>query len=191
MNGQVAPVRALHGRGQDNRCRHCDEIETLGHVLGFCDRGYLLRNTRHNTVRTLIADEFRRLKWNVYEEVHCINPSRSTQRIDILIYKNKNDKSYILDPTIRFEAGGNQSEDVNIEKKAHYDSVIPYCKQKYKLADIEVIGLFIGARGTITVDFENFRFKFDLSKEMRNNIALSVIKSSVQRKVNYGRNSQL
>jgi len=178
MNGQVAPVRALHGRGQDNRCRHCDEIETLGHVLGFCDRGYLLRNTRHNTVRTLIADEFRRLKWNVYEEVHCINPSRSTQRIDILIYKNE--KSYILDPTIRFETVGNQPEEVNLEKKAHYDSVIPYFKDKYKLADIEVIGLFIGARGTISVDFENFRTKFDLSKEMRNNIALSVIKSSVQ-----------
>ena len=52
--------------------------------------------------------------------------------------------------------------------------------KKNILADIEVIGLFIGARGTITLDFENFRTKFDLSKEMRNNIALSVIKSSVQ-----------
>ena len=120
------------------------------------------------------------LLWNVFEEVHCINPSRSTQRIDILVFKNKNDKSYILDPTIRFETGGNQPEEVNLEKKAHYDSVIPYFKDKYKLADIEVIGLFIGARGTISLDFENFRTKFDLSKEMRNSIALSVIKSSVQ-----------
>ena len=103
MNGQVAPVRANHGRGQDNHCRFCGEIETLGHVLGFCDRGNLLRNTRHNTVRTLIADEFRRLKWNVYEEVNCINPLKATQRIDIIVYKNKNDMSYIIDPTIRID----------------------------------------------------------------------------------------
>ena len=114
----------------------------------------------------------------MFMEVHCINPSRSTQRIDILIYKNE--KSYILDPTIRFETVGNQPEEVNLEKKAHYDSVIPYFKDKYKLADINVIGLFVGARGTISLDFENFRTKFDLSKEMRNSIALSVIKSSVQ-----------
>ena len=58
--------------------------------------------------------------------------------------------------------------------------MIPFFKDKYGLTDIEVIGLFIGARGTITVEFENFRTKFDISKELRNNVALSVIKSSVQ-----------
>jgi len=152
MNGQVAPVRANHGRGQDNHCRFCGEIETLGHVLGFCDRGYLLRNTRHNTVRTLIADEFRRLKWNAFEEVNCINPLKANQRIDIIVYKNKNDTSYIIDPTIRIETSENQPEEVNQEKKAHYDSVIPYFKDKYGLREIEVLGVFIGAGGTITVE---------------------------------------
>jgi len=43
-----------------------------------------------------------------------------------------------------------------------------------------VKGVFIGARGTISVDFENFRTKFDISKDLRNKVALSVIKSSVQ-----------
>ena len=73
-----------------------------------------------------------------------------------------------------------QPEEVNQEKKAHYDSVIPFFKDKYGLKDIEVIGVFIGARGTISVDFENFRTKFDISKDLRNKVALSVIKSSVQ-----------
>ena len=180
MNGQVAPVRAIYGSGLTHQCRHCTETETLGHVLGFCDRGYLLRNQRHNHVRSMIADEFRRLKWNVYEEVNCLNPSRSTQRIDIIVFKKKTDKAYIIDPTIRIETSREQPEEVNLEKKAHYDSVIPFFKNKYSLSDIEVIGVFIGARGTITIDFKNFRSKFDLSKDLRNNIALSVIKSSVQ-----------
>jgi len=180
MIGQVAPVRAVYGRGLTHQCRHCAETETLGHVLGFCDRGYLLRNQRHNNVRSMIADEFRRLKWNVYEEVNCLNPLRSTQRIDIIIFKKKNDKAYIIDPTIRIETSREQPEEVNQEKKAHYDSVIPFFKDKYGLKDIEVIGVFIGARGTISVDFENFRTKFDISKDLRNKVALSVIKSSVQ-----------
>lgn len=49
------------GRSQNNLCRHngCREIESLGHVLGFCPEGELLRITRHNTFRTLIADCFR------------------------------------------------------------------------------------------------------------------------------------
>ena len=58
--------------------------------------------------------------------------------------------------------------------------MIPFFKDKYGLKEIEVLGILIGARGTITVEFENFRTKFDLSKELRNNVALSVIKSSVQ-----------
>ena len=51
---------------------------------------------------------------------------------------------------------------------------------KHFTIHVFMLGLFIGASGTISLDFENFRTKFDLSKEMRNNIALSVIKSSVQ-----------
>lgn len=38
MNVNVTAVRDIPGRrfGNDNKCRHCEKIETLGHVLGFC-----------------------------------------------------------------------------------------------------------------------------------------------------------
>ena len=56
LQGNLAPVRALHGRSQDNtRCRHCNEPETLPHVLGFCHYGELLRNNRHHLIRSTIA----------------------------------------------------------------------------------------------------------------------------------------
>jgi len=42
---------------------------------------------------------------------------------------------------------------------------------KHFTIHVFMLGLFIGASGTISLDFENFRTKFDLSKEMRNNIA--------------------
>ena len=58
--------------------------------------------------------------------------------------------------------------------------MIPFFKDKYGLKYIEVKGVFIGARGTISVDFENFRTKFDISKDLRNKVAISVFKSSVQ-----------
>ncbi|KAJ4448043.1 hypothetical protein ANN_10055 [Periplaneta americana] len=56
MIGQVSNVRAMPGRSQDgSQCRHCTEIETLPHILGFCQHGTLIRNTRHHAIRELIA----------------------------------------------------------------------------------------------------------------------------------------
>ena len=41
----LASVKALHGRSQYNsRSRHCNERETLHHVLGFCHYEELFRN---------------------------------------------------------------------------------------------------------------------------------------------------
>jgi len=62
MVGDVAPVRGTKGRSRDgNRCRHCSTnenyvFESLPHVLGQCSFGSLLRNERHNRIRTIIAN---------------------------------------------------------------------------------------------------------------------------------------
>ena len=56
LEGNLAPVRALHGWSLYNsRCRHCNERETLPHVLCFCQYGELLRNNRHHLIRRKIA----------------------------------------------------------------------------------------------------------------------------------------
>ncbi|KAJ4426546.1 hypothetical protein ANN_27360 [Periplaneta americana] len=57
MTANLAAVRSVPGRSLDGtRCRHgCPEIETLAHVLGFCEQGLLLRNSRHHLIRSKIA----------------------------------------------------------------------------------------------------------------------------------------
>lgn len=56
-------LRGVPGRSQNTfLCRQngCGEIETLPHVLSFCSKGQLLRITRHNKIRVLLAEEFRK-----------------------------------------------------------------------------------------------------------------------------------
>ena len=47
MVGNVVPVKCVPGRSQGSkRCRHCNEYETLAHILGKCERSALIRNNR-------------------------------------------------------------------------------------------------------------------------------------------------
>ncbi|KAJ4434212.1 hypothetical protein ANN_22760 [Periplaneta americana] len=69
-----------------NLDKYCDEQETLAHVLGFCRKGELLRIDRHNKIRSMIVNEFRRaVKYEVYEEIECLSADCSTRRADIII----------------------------------------------------------------------------------------------------------
>ncbi|KAJ4426837.1 hypothetical protein ANN_26636 [Periplaneta americana] len=73
MTANLAAVRSVPGRSLDGtRCRHgCPEIETLAHVLGFCEQGLLLRNSRHHLVRSKVAAALRNKGWIVEEEISC------------------------------------------------------------------------------------------------------------------------
>ena len=66
------------------------------------------------------------------------------------------------------------------EKKRHYEPCVPYFQAKFKLNNIEVIGLLIGARGTITTFFENFRKQFKIPKKVTEDIVIAVIRGSYQ-----------
>ena len=48
------------------------------------------------------------------------------------------------------------------------------------LNNIEVIGLLVGARGTITTFFENFRKQFGIPKKVTEEIVIAVIRGSYQ-----------
>ncbi|KAJ4429307.1 hypothetical protein ANN_26311 [Periplaneta americana] len=133
MVRNVAAVHAVLGRSQDNRCRHChNEIETLAHVLGSCPHGE-------------DAD------YNTFEEVHGLSITGSTQRIDIIAFKESTRSGFIIDPTVRFKTNEEQPAEVDKEKKNIYNPTIPYYLQKYQLEELEVIGLLVGARGTATL----------------------------------------
>jgi len=177
MLGNVTVVRATPGRSQDGfRCRYnCGEIETLSHVLGSCTRGELLRNNRHNNVRSFLASELKK-KWTVHEEVQCHEDNGSLRRVDIIAFDTKTKAGFIIDPTIRWEAGLDQAMQVHNEKSQIYNSVRNDLMTRYDLNNIEVIGLMIGARGTITTFFEDFRKKFNLPTSLREKIVTIVLK---------------
>ncbi|KAJ4446254.1 hypothetical protein ANN_12948 [Periplaneta americana] len=51
MSSNIVAVRVIPGRCPSTiRCHHtdCSENEILGHVLGFCRKGEVLRNSRHH-----------------------------------------------------------------------------------------------------------------------------------------------
>ncbi|PSN49469.1 hypothetical protein C0J52_22882 [Blattella germanica] len=83
MNFNVVAVWAIPGRSLDgSRCRYgCPETETLAHVQGQCDHGLLLRNARHQQVRSLIASALRKKGWEVEEEISCIATNGSTREL--------------------------------------------------------------------------------------------------------------
>ena len=113
--------------------------------------------------------------------MHCLAENGSTKRIDIIVISRLARKGYILDPTVRFESAKSQPSDVNMEKKAHYEPTIGYFKSKYDIDSIEVIGLMVGARGTITDFFVRFLREFKIySKSLINDIVLVTLKGAVQ-----------
>ncbi|KAJ4429599.1 hypothetical protein ANN_21785 [Periplaneta americana] len=114
--------------------RYCNEIETLGYVLGSCQHGELLRNSRHHNIRKLIAQALRKRSFEVHEEVHCIaSEGGGIRRADIMALDKTNSKGFILDPTVRFEMSQTQPSEVNKEKQQIYEPIIPYFREKYQL----------------------------------------------------------
>ncbi|KAJ4426724.1 hypothetical protein ANN_26523 [Periplaneta americana] len=103
------------------RCRHpgCSETKTLGHVLGFCKKGELLRNNRHHRARTAIANLLRNRGWEVHE-IHCVSEDDSHRRVDIIAINRRTQKAMVLDPTICFERDTNQALQINDDKRAKY-----------------------------------------------------------------------
>ncbi|KAJ4432423.1 hypothetical protein ANN_21042 [Periplaneta americana] len=122
MTAHVSSVRSLPGRTRDNiLCRRCHrEPETLAHVLGSCPHGEVLRNSRHHRIRSMIAEQFRSINFQVFEEVHGLADNGSTRRIDMIAIPLNNNNGYIIDPTVRFEKQRSQPEDVNREKNDIY-----------------------------------------------------------------------
>ncbi|KAJ4451078.1 hypothetical protein ANN_02516 [Periplaneta americana] len=136
MSCNLTAVRSVPGRAfSTTRCRQpgCNETETLGHVLGFCRKGELLRNNRHHRVRGAIACLLRNKSWEVHEEVHCISEDDSHRRADIIAINRQQQKAIIIDPTIRMERDLNQAHQVDQEKRAIYEPCIPYLSAKYNI----------------------------------------------------------
>lgn len=181
MTANVCSVRSLPGRSQDGTlCRRCRrEHETLAHVLGSCPYGEVLRNSRHHAVRGRIAQAMRHCGYTVFEEVPGIASNGSNRRIDIIAFKPTESHGLILDPTVRFETHEGQPEEVDTEKRSIYEPTVSYYKDKYKLENIHVVGLMVGARGTIPKFLVQFWTSRGLQKSHLLDIAIVALKGSL------------
>ncbi|KAJ4446112.1 hypothetical protein ANN_12804 [Periplaneta americana] len=130
--------------------RYCNEVETLAHVLGSCQHGELLRNSRYRNIRKVIAQVLRKTSFEVHEEVHCAaSEGGGIRRADIVALHKTNSKGFILDSNVRLEMSQTQPSEVNKEKQI-YEPTIPYFREKYQMERTwEVHGLMIEAMGTI------------------------------------------
>ena len=118
--------------------------------------------------------------YNVHEEVHCVGEGDSNRRADIIAILPNAKNGFIIDPTVRIEVDEQQPEAVNVEKQGIYNPCIPYLKDKYDLEEMEVIGLLVGARGTIPQFFKDFANQFRIPKSVIDSIAISAVKGSAQ-----------
>ncbi|KAJ4447283.1 hypothetical protein ANN_09287 [Periplaneta americana] len=116
-------------------------------------------------------------RFTVHQEVQRLATQGSVRRIDIIAIKNNS--AYILDPTIRFETHADQPHEVDSEKKRIYEPTIPFYKDKYSLSHIDVIGLMVGARGTIPSFFANKCKNLGLTHSIVKEIAINAFKGSV------------
>jgi hypothetical protein len=185
MTCNVAAVRAVPGRSPNtNRCRslNCNEIETLGHVLGKCSKGELLRIKRHNTIRTMVADAFREHDlWEVHEEVHCNATDGSVRRADIIAIRRDRKLVLLLDPTIRFEQGKNHAEEVDVEKRGIYEPCVEDLARRYNIPreKWEVVGLLFGARAAIPSFVTSFFKRFGISLTLLDSLVPVILKHSI------------
>ena len=68
--------------------------------------------------------------------MHCIALlpiNGSIRRADIIAIEKSSRRSFIIDPTVRFETDVDQMLAVDIEKKSIYEPTIPYFQEKYKI----------------------------------------------------------
>ncbi|KAJ4431975.1 hypothetical protein ANN_20584 [Periplaneta americana] len=85
---------ALPHKGKDTATR----LKPLAHVLGSCQHGELLRNSRHHNIRKLIAQALRNKSFEVHEEEHCAaSEGGGIRRADIVALDKTNSKGFILD----------------------------------------------------------------------------------------------
>ncbi|KAJ4432095.1 hypothetical protein ANN_20709 [Periplaneta americana] len=114
------------------RTPRCEVTETLGHVLGLCPKGGLLRNVRHHSVRSYIVSHLRKNKnLEVHEEVHCISEDGSNRPADVVALNRRKKKAVILDPTVGFEKDVSQALAVDQEKQVIYRPCAPHLSERY------------------------------------------------------------
>lgn len=100
--------------------------------------------------------------------------------MDIIVIDRGKKQAWLVDPTVRYEGGEHQVTEVKEEEKRIYDPCVPDLREKYQMEgfEVEVLGLYVGSRGTISKFFADFCTKFCLPKDLMNTVVNSVLEES-------------
>lgn len=117
------------------------------------------------------------------DEAFCTDANGSNRFVDILAYKQNASKAFIIDPTIRFETNEDMDTLVAAEKKSIYEPCVPDIRRRYpNLANREfaVIGLWMGARGTVGRSLVDFFKEFELPLSYLPELAEKTLSDSIR-----------
>ena len=117
------------------------------------------------------------------DEIWCVDGEGRNKRVDILAFEPNTDKAFVIDPTIRYETNADMDAVVQREKNEIYASCAPDLAEKYKNfghREFEVIGLWFGARGTVSTGVINFFERFGLDKKVLPEFTETILSDSVR-----------
>ena len=152
-------------------------------VLGACDFSHERRTERHHVVKRRLQALLQAQGLVCIDEATCVDKDGSSRRVDILAFDPKSDRAYIIDPTIRFETNEDLDDVVKKEKERIYRGCIRDLSKRYQQYGkcyFEVIGLWWGARGTISKGVDAFFGRFNLDKKALPDIAELVLVASLR-----------
>ena len=184
-----ANLKGVPGVGEKtmpNRCRRCDnETETVSHVLGYCHFMSRQRIARHDALKFSLKKMLKANGMKVKHEAECKSTTGDNHRVYLVAFPmhTNTDKAYIIDPTIRWEDNKDVGAEVHAEKRRIYEPCIPFLKQRFAAAfgnrEYEVIGLWMGARGTISKNMVEFFDRFQLDRRKLLELSNTVVWDSL------------
>lgn len=150
LRANVYPTREFLGRGRGDDCvkfcRHCEmDLESCGHIIGFCPVTKDARIKRHNRICDRLCDEAIKRDWVVFKEPHLKDATRELFKPDLIFVKEG--RALVVDVTVRYEAAKTTLEAAAAEKVDKYKHLEPEVKSLTNATDVVFMGFPLGARG--------------------------------------------
>ena len=129
-------------------------------------------------------------KWSNYYRTFCIlwwsnnMENTSTMSAVLTVYINRTLTCVLkFNPTIRFESNEDVGRMIQVEKEAIYSGCSGDLKKsfpQYPIQNIEILGLWFGARGTISPQIVSLFNRFGLDESHLVGMAESVVIDSIK-----------
>ncbi|KGL84226.1 hypothetical protein N309_01748, partial [Tinamus guttatus] len=134
------------GEGASRGCRHCPlEWESCSHIIGYCPAVQEARIKRHNDICGVLAEEARKIGWEIYIEPHLRDSTNELFKPDLILVKGSCAK--VVDVTVCYGSGITTLSDAAAEKARKYQHLAGEVRVLTSAMEIEFLGFPVGARG--------------------------------------------